>query len=248
MRRLTLIAVAFCLAAPAGRAQDGNGCASVTHAARAFTACTYDPATFEFRLFLAGPDKTPLLTLGRLVASLPKDKPPAMAMNAGMYHRDFSPVGLLVQGGRQSSPALTGASAGNFGLLPNGVFHVEGGRAAVTETKAFLKSKVRPDLATQSGPMLVIANALHPKISARGTSRHIRNGVGVRADGRVVFAISEDEVTFHEFATLFRDSLHCPDALYFDGSVSSLHAPALGRDDLRAPLGPMIGVFARAKK
>jgi uncharacterized protein YigE (DUF2233 family) len=34
--------------------------------------------------------------------------------------------------------------------------------------------------------------------------------------------------------------------LFLDGSVSSLYAPELGRDDELTPLGPMIGVSAPA--
>jgi DNA-binding NarL/FixJ family response regulator len=33
-----------------------------------------------------------------------------------------------------------------------------------------------------------------------------------------------------------------PDALFLDGTVSSLYAPALKRNDFRMDLGPMIGV------
>ena len=57
-------------------------------------------------------------------------------------------------------------------------------------------------------------------------------------------SISEDPVTFHAFARYLRDALKCCDALYLDGSVSSLYSPALGRNDHRAELGPIIGVVA----
>jgi len=97
--------------------------------------------------------------------------------------------------------------------------------------------------ATQSGPMLVIDGALHPRFLPDGTSRFLRNGVGTTADGdRAVFVISNDAVSFHEFASFFRDHLQLPDALYFDGKVSRLHAPALGRSDFGAQMGPMVGV------
>jgi uncharacterized protein YigE (DUF2233 family) len=43
-------------------------------------------------------------------------------------------------------------------------------------------------------------------------------------------------------AVLFRDKLHCPDALFLDGTISSLYAPELKRSDSRGELGPMIGV------
>ncbi|HEY0145480.1 MAG TPA: phosphodiester glycosidase family protein, partial [Methylovirgula sp.] len=69
------------------------------------------------------------------------------------------------------------------------------------------------------------------------------NGVGVHDGHIVVFAISDDPVTFYQFATLFRDRLNCPNALFLDGSVSSLYAPAVGRDDALLPLGPIVGVI-----
>ena len=52
--------------------------------------------------------------------------------------------------------------------------------------------------------------------------------MGVRADGKVIFAISQGEVSFDAFARLFRDGLNCPNALFLDGgSASSLYAPSL---------------------
>jgi uncharacterized protein YigE (DUF2233 family) len=42
-----------------------------------------------------------------------------------------------------------------------------------------------------------------------------------------------------KLARLFRDELHCKDALYLDGAVSSLWAPSLGRSDSGNPLGPL---------
>ena len=42
-------------------------------------------------------------------------------MNAGMYHADYSPVGLYVSDGEQSHDLVTAGGAGNFGMLPNGV-------------------------------------------------------------------------------------------------------------------------------
>ena len=69
--------------------------------------------------------------------------------------------------------------------------------------------------------------------------------VGTSADGkRVVFAISDEAVTFHEFGTLFRDTLGLPNALYFDGRISRLYAPAVVRNDFGLPLGPIVAVIA----
>jgi hypothetical protein len=135
---------------------------------------------------------------------------------------------------------------GNFHMKPNGIFFVSGDKAAVAETGAFLKQRPRTDLATQSGPMLVINGRVHPRFDKRSTSLKARNGVGVRTDGRVLFAISEGEVSFDAFARLFRDGLKCPNALFLDGgSASNLYAPTLNRLGNFVSLGPMLAVFER---
>jgi uncharacterized protein YigE (DUF2233 family) len=73
-------------------------------------------------------------------------------------------------------------------------------------------------------------------------NRLFRNGVGVPSPDVALFAISEAPVNFHEFATTFRDVLHWPEALFLDGTISSLYAPKLDRCDFRMDLGPIVGV------
>jgi len=166
------------------------------------------------------------------------------AMNAGMYHRDLAPVGLYVDDGGETAPLVTAQGPGNFGLLPNGVFCVAAdGAFSVVESQRF--AKARPDcrFATQSGPMLVIGGALHPRFLPASNSLNIRNGVGVSEDGtRAVFVISDGRVNFHSFGRFFRDVLGLGDALYLDGSISRLYAPALGRQDGGFAIGPIVGV------
>jgi uncharacterized protein YigE (DUF2233 family) len=163
------------------------------------------------------------------------------AMNAGMYHYDRSPVGLFVADSIEASPLVTRDGPGNFGLLPNGVFCITD-HFAVIESRTFADAKPTCRYATQSGPMLVIDGDLHPKFLADSPSTYIRNGVGVSADGQTaIFAISDVAVNFHTFARLFRDALHTPNALYFDGSISRLYAPDLNRHDAGLPMGPIIG-------
>ena len=92
--------------------------------------------------------------------------------------------------------------------------------------------------------MLVIDGALHPRFLRNSTSRFVRNGVGTSDDGQTaVFVISNTPVTFHTFGSFFRDHLGLRNALYFDGNVSRLRAPDLGRNDIGfGALGPIIGV------
>lgn len=173
-----------------------------------------------------------------------QDRKLVFAMNAGMFHADFSAVGLLVVGGKQLH-ALNNAPDNpefNFTTKPNGVFAITTKGARVIESSKYGQIAAGVRLASQSGPALVLGGALHPRFRPTSTSRHVRNGVGVTKNGMPVFVISEGAVTLFEFATLFRDRLGCPNALYFDGSVSSLHAPALKRSDSLHWLGPVVGV------
>ncbi len=231
-------ALAFLLLLPAV----ANACETLTYKSNDYTLCE---VTLEddLRLFHSDADGRLLGSFSRINAMLAdSDQTLGFAMNAGMYHSDRSPVGLFVENGIERAPLADGGTYGNFGLKPNGVFCFGKDRLAVIETNKFRKAKPACDYATQSGPMLVIDGALHPRFLLDATSRYIRNGVGVSADGtRAYFVISDNPVTFHEFGSLFRDHLKTPDALYFDGKVSRLFAPDLGRSDSGFPLGVIVG-------
>ena len=116
-------------------------------------------------------------------------------------------------------------------------------------TRRWISSIMPPTCryASQSEPMLVINGELHPRFLPDSTSLYVRNGVGTSADGtRVVFAISEDYVTFHEFGRLFRDVLETPNALFFDGNISRMYDRANNRSDVGFSLGPIVGVVEDA--
>jgi uncharacterized protein YigE (DUF2233 family) len=227
--------------------QAAAACAPVEHEGRGYTVCDVR-AGDDLRLFLNDTDGRPFGTFARIEAALAAEgRRLDFAMNAGMYHPDRRPVGLYREPGGEAAGLVTSAGPGNFGMLPNGVFCIGENRFAVIESRRFAAEAPQCRYATQSGPMLVIDGALHPRFLPDSTSRHIRNGVGVAPDGaRAFFAISDRPVTFHEFARLFRDVLGTPDALYLDGSVSRLHAPALGRSDPGFPMGPVVGLVVPA--
>lgn len=208
-----------------------------------FTWCVVDLARDDLRLWRADEAGAPFGSFDRLDRSLADEKMAlGIAMNAGMYHPDRSAVGLYVEEGREEAPIVTREGPGNFGLLPNGVFCLKDATAMVIESRAFDAARPECRFATQSGPMLVIDGALHPRFLPGSDSVNIRNGVGTRNGGReVVLAISDAAVNFHHFARLFRDQLGVKDALFFDGRVSKLYAPGLGRKDVGSPMGPIIG-------
>lgn len=165
----------------------------------------------------------------------------AFGTNAGMFDEAGRPIGLTGPTYGQGHPINLRDGPGNFHMKPNGVFMVLcGGGRAIFPSDAIPEFRCAPEFMTQSGPMLVIGGKLHPRFEEDGESRLVRNGVGVTADQHALFVISEDPVSFGKFGRFFRDALKTPNALYFDGSVSSLWDPENGRQDSHSPLGPII--------
>ena len=228
-------------------AQSQPVCNAVTHEGARYTICDVDLRRQTTRLFWKRPDGESYGYLQQLPATdHATGRKLQFAINAGMYHPDYRPVGLYVEGRRELAKASTARGPGNFHMKPNGIFYVSGNTTGVMETGAYLKAKPPADIATQSGPMLVIDGKLHPRFTPQGESRKGRNGVGVRDAQTIVFAISEDDVSFGAFARLFRDTLKCPNALFLDGgSVPTLYIPGGARGGNFLPLGPMLGVYGK---
>ncbi len=217
-------------------------CAATSFEGNAYSVCRINLRDMRLETYNLDDAGQPLASFDALAESVKaQGKELRFAMNAGMFDVNLRPIGLYVEDGAQSKKLNTRNGYGNFHLKPNGVFFVAGDHLGVVATEDYLKSGVRPDFATQSGPMLVINGAIHPKFSETGMSFKRRNGVGMVDDHTAVFVISDNAVNFYAFAKYFRDGLKCSNALFFDGSISSLYSPDLGRDDGFVPLGPMVG-------
>lgn len=249
-----LLALAACASkpepAPAPEPDElGSACEAVEFEGTRFTVCTADPGRHEVRLVLDGADGLPVREFDRLVAALGPDAARlSFATNAGMFEEEGGPVGLAATDGEERHAINRREGPGNFHLMPNGVFFGEPtGPWRVLSSDAYAAASPSPAFATQSGPMLVVDGALHPRFDANGASLNIRNGVGVDDAGRAHFAISEEVVSFGRFARLFRDRLGCTDALFLDGSVSRLWDSHGGRMDVGARVGPLLAVLDRAK-
>jgi len=217
-----------------------------------YTVCSFDPTADDIRTFWGTEAGAPFNTFDALAEELKgQGLTLSFAMNGGMYGEDFSPTGLYIEEGRELAPANTKTVTGepqdipNFYKKPNGVFYLQGKAAGVMTTDAWLASPQNARFATQSGPMLVIDGKIHPAFIENSTDRKHRDGVGVDTSGKVHFAITEDAVSFYNFARFFRDGLGCDDALFLDGgSAPGIYAPELGRDDApgHGGYGPIIGV------
>ena len=229
-------------------------CMSETYQGHDYTICRFDPSASDIRLFLKDDKDEVLGSFDAVNEQLAKEgKQLAFAMNAGMYHKDRSPVGGYGEKGNALLPNNTNNGPGNFHMLPNGVFWIKETResyanppevyldAHVSSTKSFEEGAHFVRDYTQSGPMLVLDGKLHPKFKAGSSSRKIRNGVG-KSRNELIFVKSEVPVNFHDFASLYKDHLKAQNALYLDGTISRLYAPNLGRNDFGAKMGPIVGV------
>jgi uncharacterized protein YigE (DUF2233 family) len=218
-------------------------CSEIQFQSTRSTICRVDLRKDHLQLFLNDDSGKPFTSFRRVAQSLAAhDEELAFAMNGGMYREDYSPVGLLVMTGHQVHRLNLASGFGNFYLKPNGIFVLSASGAHIVESSEYRSLQEPVILATQSGPLLLHAGQIHSSLSPGGTSRLIRNGVGIVSTKEILFVISEDPINFYDFALLFRDRLKCSDALYLDGNVSSLYSKGLGRDDRRVPLGPIIGV------
>ena len=219
-------------------------CKPVTFEGVALTHCTADPTKHRIETVYQDKGGTPFRSLrnyGDAIGAASSNV--VFAMNAGMFDKAGEPLGYYVEGSKRIVELNRGDGSGNFHMKPNGVFYGSGGTWRATSTEWFFKTvRDRPQFGTQSGPMLVTGSNLHPEIAENGPSRAIRNGVGVDAAGKAHFVISEEPISFGRLARYFKDEIKSQNALYLDGTVSSLWDPATDRLDVGAPIGPIIVV------
>lgn len=204
----------------------------------AYTICQYHPKSQQqLHLVWQNPkEKTPFLTFDNIKKYFHQQKQSLnFAMNAGMYDDKYAPIGYTVINGKQIRSLNLKQGAGNFHLMPNGVFWWDKNGFFITESQKMsdlLKQGKQPVFATQSGPMLVINGDIHPKFDPNSTSFKFRNGVGVCHDGQVKFVISDVPVNFYQFADLFKTQLGCQNALFLDGgTASAIYSRELKRQD-----------------
>jgi uncharacterized protein YigE (DUF2233 family) len=186
-----------------------------------FAVVKIDPKQVKLRLYWRMNNKA-ILSLGYLQQQLRAQNITLLAaMNAGIFEKSFRPLGLHVENGKVLRPLNTRSGYGNFYFQPNGVFLLQDNKASIVSTQSYAVGNFRPQLATQSGPILLENSRINPLFGPNSKNRLIRNGVGISGQA-VYFVLAESPVNFYDFSRFFRDQLGCNSALYLDDSISAM--------------------------
>ncbi|WP_271764933.1 phosphodiester glycosidase family protein [Aquimarina algiphila] len=170
-----------------------------------------------------------------------ENKQLVFAMNGGMYNKDRTPQGLYIENGvRKAKIDTVDKGYGNFYLQPNGIFYLTIDNTPIICPTTKFNSNSDIKYATQSGPMLLIDNKIHPKFTEGSVNVHIRNGVGILPNGNLLFAMSKEKINFYDFASYFKQN-GCKNALYLDGFVSRTYLPSENWEQLDGDFGVIIG-------
>lgn len=201
-----------------------------------------DPKTSDLQFYLSDKNEQNYLTFERLRNDLKQqNKTLVFAMNGGMFNKDFTPQGLYIEDGKTIAPIdLNEKGYGNFYLQPNGIFYLSKNHTGqVVSSQAFVPNS-SIEFATQSGPMLIIENEIHPAFQEGSSNVHFRNGVGILPNGQIIFAISKRKINFYSFALFFKEK-GCKNALYLDGFVSRIYLPQQNQIQMDGKFGVIIG-------
>jgi len=163
------------------------------------------------------------------------------ATNGGMFTPEYTPVGLYIEDFKVIKDVNNVSGGGNFGLKPNGIFYITSNNEAKIRKTEDFKNNGKVKYATQSGPMLIIDNEIHPAFNKNSSNLNIRSGVGILPDGSAIFAISREPVSFYEFAMFFKEK-GCRNALYLDGAISEMYCPDKDLNQTNGMFGVIIGV------
>ncbi len=208
-----------------------------------YAVVSVDLKKAKLKMFWKDSKNQPFKTFQKLEQQLAKNGVKLLAaMNAGIFDKTYTPLGLHVQRGQQLHKLNSRTKAfGNFYMQPNGIFFIDARGAKILSTQEFIRTSPNALEATQSGPMLVQNNQINSKFQKDSSNQLVRNGVGVETGSSVHLVIAQSWVSFYDFAAFFKDVLHCPNALYLDGNISGLYVPNSSFESLGDYAG-MIGV------
>jgi uncharacterized protein YigE (DUF2233 family) len=208
-----------------------------------YAVVSLDLKKATLKMFWKDSKNQPFKTFQKLERYLAKNGVKLLAaMNAGIFDKTYTPLGLHIERGQQlHKPNARTKAFGNFYMQPNGIFLLNTKGAKILSTQEFIRTQPNALEATQSGPMLVQGNKINSKFQKSSSNQLVRNGVGVETASSIHLVIAQSWVSFYDFAAFFKDVLHCPNALYLDGNISGLYVPNSSFDSMGDYAG-MLGV------
>jgi len=151
------------------------------------------------------------------------------AVNAGIVDSSCNLLGLFINHFQKKQDINLDNGVGNFYLKPNGfIAFSKSGELAIIPSSAY-RDDSGYNCAIQSGPMLISDGNINAQFNKNSKNLNFRIGVGIcekNGDKYAVFAISNDRVSFYEFALLFQTKFKCKNALNVEsGGLCSMHLP-----------------------
>lgn len=166
------------------------------------------------------------------------DKRLRFATEATMYGSYYTPIGLYVENGKvvhKATIARKGDNS-NFGMQQCIFAITWQDKAKIVPISQRNTSEYKH--AVQVAPMVVVNGKINPKLT-KSKSIDFRAGYGILPNGNVLFLITQDAVTFQQFAQLFVDR-KCINAAYIDGGYDDFYwTPTHER---HCDFGIMVGV------
>lgn len=194
------------------------------------TQCqTFDASSI--RMYWKDNKDVPYRTFERLLKT---NKNIEFITGVGKFRGAFTSIGLFIENGQLLHPIKTVQNTKvNLEVQPCGVFQInsDGASIAPLQSKRAYKNAI---WAIQSGPMLLIDGRINAALPNR--TKALRNGVGIKKDGKVYFACME--ASMRELAEHFQKE-GCLNALILESD----HPDVWYRGNSRTKFsrfGPMI--------
>ena len=203
-------------------AAQASGKCTLTDPSLTLQSYTVNPQRERIAMYWKNANGEAFGSLRALLADIDRDGRVQMAMNGGIYAKNYAPLGLYIDKGVQEAPLNRASGGGNFFIRPGGVFYLRGQNAGIVSINKFKPSSTIA-YAVQSGPMLIENGTINWRLKPSASSRKLRNGVGITRQGQVIFMLSDRETNFYDFACYAQSTLNVRQMLSLDATISKMY-------------------------
>lgn len=168
--------------------------------------------------------------------------------NACISGTNGEPLGLFITDYHKFSDVNIEDGNGNFYIKPNGALLITDTNASVVQTSE-INTTGHYRVAVQSGPMLVTNNEINTSFDVNSKNKNIRSGVGLFKQNNksyLLFCLSNEPITFYQFANLFKSKYQCNNALCLESAGSAFFSPKIG--NIPPVTGSVVGNYLIVKK